>query len=721
MDSQPDRPTHFFREHLPLQRIDGVRSGKNTSVESQLCAKCESIRDWIRANLNALVKPGTSAVSPPRFPHHVSGKALEDSYKSGCHLCTLLWVHLTEDPTGERQTPAPVPTDPQDLVHARERDQLEKYSGITRRMGTVTLQLQQPSAKIKDAGTNISGELLAILSVVGLPGTQPGDGLHLNAGPWVVDKSWPISTDSATVLDCARVWVDNCAASHDRCKRKSGSSLPTRLLQVTPSRDHMVRLVETNTIPPSQDREYATLSYCWGGSTKLKLTLDSYHSFTTVGITKSELPETIYDALVVAVSMNIAWLWVDSLCIIQDSPEDWVTQAASMTEVYQNCRLCIAARGGQKSSDGMFCHRDPLRFVPCQMYETDEGMPVSILSPYLSSALRYGIDWPLDTRGWVVQERILPPRTIRFGAYMSFECREQNVDEFLLEQEYELTDRWTQKLFDMIDGSPKPTPDSIAHLTLAPEPSFDYRLRDIYETWREIVGVYSVTGLTSRSDRLAAISGVIGLISRATSLRNQAGLWEQFLVEELLWRTSDEDPSPTGLGPTWSWVALECEVWYCPHLSNYWDPYGPYQTLCRGLGFCPNEELRQHNTETACDNPIRLAYFSLPAQLMSSGTQGPGTEFRLGTPVELPNALIECTLDRPTTESDWAQLLLVPLVLLSTLGVYRMYGLVVRPSAQHRGTFERAGIFEWQFNDGESRWLVDKYISRAEYTPMILT
>jgi hypothetical protein len=73
-----------------------------------------------------------------------------------------------------------------------------------------------------------------------------------------------------------------------------------------------------------------------------KLKKDNFRDMVQ-SITISELPKTFRDAVVVTRRLGIPFLWIDSLCIIQDSPEDWATESSSMRLVYKNCLVNITA------------------------------------------------------------------------------------------------------------------------------------------------------------------------------------------------------------------------------------------------------------------------------------------------------------------------------------------------------------------------------------------
>ncbi|KAM5357229.1 hypothetical protein ACJZ2D_016479 [Fusarium nematophilum] len=142
------------------------------------------------------------------------------------------------------------------------------------------------------------------------------------------------------------------------------------------------------------------------------------------GVSISRLPRTIQDAVWVTRQLDMRYMWVDSMCIIQDSPADWAKEAASMGDVYRNCHLAIAALGAWSSTEGLFTERDPLAVMPCRLYTDANGHDINIDG---GSSVAHMVCFdraPLHTRAWVVQERILAPRTLNFGAVLVWECRE---------------------------------------------------------------------------------------------------------------------------------------------------------------------------------------------------------------------------------------------------------------------------------------------------------
>lgn len=115
----------------------------------------------------------------------------------------------------------------------------------------------------------------------------------------------------------------------------------------------------------------------------------------------------------------------------QDSYQDFQEQAAAMTAVSLGCTVCIAAVGGSKAGDGLFSQRDPRKFALCYIFHdkrSDCSGEDTRLEPS-TRRLNPTDPWPVH-RAWAIQERLLPPRMIIFGSYLSWKCRGIRCGEF---------------------------------------------------------------------------------------------------------------------------------------------------------------------------------------------------------------------------------------------------------------------------------------------------
>lgn len=137
-------------------------------------------------------------------------------------------------------------------------------------------------------------------------------------------------------------------------------------------------------------------------------------------ITLSDLPRTFQDAASVARRLGIRYLWIDLLCINQDSAEDWALESSSMRLIYRNCILNIAAAAAEDGSMGCFFDRDPNIVRPCRIRIAESGFYDFAVSNVWSSNI---LNVSLNPRAWVLQEQLLAPRVLHFSKMQLFwEC-----------------------------------------------------------------------------------------------------------------------------------------------------------------------------------------------------------------------------------------------------------------------------------------------------------
>lgn len=136
----------------------------------------------------------------------------------------------------------------------------------------------------------------------------------------------------------------------------ASSYLPTRLIDIG-SHAQDPRLTLTHDVEVTDPR-YLALSHCWGTTMP--------QSATTTLATMAErleripldsLPRTFVDFTRIARNLGVQYVWIDSMCIIQDSREDWEKEAAQMASVYSNAYCTIAASGSKNGNAG--CRTDP--------------------------------------------------------------------------------------------------------------------------------------------------------------------------------------------------------------------------------------------------------------------------------------------------------------------------------------------------------------------------
>lgn len=153
------------------------------------------------------------------------------------------------------------------------------------------------------------------------------------------------------LFDVVRSWMENCHKRHKVCAPTLGNDaplLPNRVIDVT--QDGLdPRLV----ISEGQRGYYAALSHCWGGLQLLQTKVATLAQHQDC-IPMEQLPKSFKDAITIARKLRIPYLWIDSLCIVQDSEQDWHHESGLMTSVYRNSMLTISATGAVDGSRGCF-------------------------------------------------------------------------------------------------------------------------------------------------------------------------------------------------------------------------------------------------------------------------------------------------------------------------------------------------------------------------------
>jgi hypothetical protein len=369
-----------------------------------------------------------------------------------------------------------------------------------------------------------------------------------------------LSTGSDETFQQISTWLRSCD-SHDACGESSVTShglksLPTRLLKLTNSELHpQVKLIDTAQIG-TKTLEYATLSHCWGDTLAVKLLKSSLESFK-LNIQWSDLPKTFQETILVVLHLNIDWLWIDALCIIQDDNDDWRLEAANMMNVYAGSKICIAADASKNGTEGLFRERDPehrqLFYAPHSKSSAESSW----------SMIFHRGDWrhvdnaPLTQRAWTIQEKYLAPKVLRFTERdVVWQC-----SECIKVESIPISFDNQPMMHSMIKKS------AWKHSLSAHE-----REQTAYQLWHELATSYTAGSLTVTSDRPIAISGLARVFSGMLNLPENdylCGLWRPRLVHGLMWHANGNWSTPPDIIriqdlPSWSWLSLCREMWQYP-------------------------------------------------------------------------------------------------------------------------------------------------------------
>ena len=401
--------------------------------------------------------------------------------------------------------------------------------------------------------------------------------------------------------------------------------LPRRVVDVSPSLgEDFVRLIESR----DSHGHYATLSHCWGPPTlrPLETTMNTLQE-RLAGIEMKRLPRSFQDAVRVTRATGVRYLWIDSLCIIQDDANDKIEQLGQMGAFYERARFTIAAADAANSRQGLF---RPLsqEAVPIPYYD-QSGRPAGSIfvgCPEPPSRLDGS---PLASRAWVTQEMILSRRIIAYTKH--------------------------GLLWSCLSG----------HKTEVGEKSVAFSVLERSTDWNQIVSLYSAKQLSYKADKLAALEGIATSLKKKTGDSYLAGLWKRDLPTALLWSVKVQDweaaerlPSTLEL-PSWSWTSVDCPVH--PAIPGMWamrayaacgevavqQTKGGLQLQVDGL-LAPAPELAIEVTEAAA-NGSNLGQDSLALGLHRGNALRIGKKRRLVplNRVEVPEELLDDLQQEP--------------------------------------------------------------------------
>lgn len=345
-------------------------------------------------------------------------------------------------------------------------------------------------------------------------------------------------------------WLKECTDTHEGpCKPTSSSFIPTRLLNVGTLLDPILRLELRGDI--ADGTKYFTLSHCWGPIVPKRLLLENLSEFRK-NIPTEGLSKTFEEAIYATRVLEMRYIWIDSLCIIQNSAGDWQEEAKMMGQVYASGLCNLAATAASEGSQGLFLDKLP---TPQVMIEINDTRDLWHLNE------NPGFHWPdilnfapLNWRGWVFQERFLSTRVIHFGrSRVYWECGKKKCCEWTGHtEESELIPNHTTgqaKSYwqNILNGSKKVDKDEAVNL------------------WNAITDHYSShSAFTYVTDKLLAIGGLAARVQESTKSRYFAGLWKHDMPSQLLWDVgkegADESPASSYVASSWSWASVHVPI-----------------------------------------------------------------------------------------------------------------------------------------------------------------
>ncbi|KAI7226274.1 hypothetical protein KC330_g8878 [Hortaea werneckii] len=375
------------------------------------------------------------------------------------------------------------------------------------------------------------------------------------------------STASPEAWTTADSWIQDRLQNHTACNDNHGVEFcyPARLLDVGQGHcaSDVVRLIET--LEQLPQGAYMTLSHCWGEMPFLCTTKENLVSIKA-GFHVSELAQTFQDAIVVTRRLKVRYLWIDSLCIIQDKQDlsDWNSESVKMESYYSNAFCNLAATASLNGPEGLFRCRDPERLQHMQYAMSGSKsrraglyniFDITLWEKELTQA-------PLHRRAWVLQERLLARRVLHFGSrQLMWECHEHTAAEFYPHGIKDVSPLVQRAHFKDLDCY---SPWNRAELKSDDPRTLTLRI------WERIANQYSQFLLTYPSDRVKALDGIARRFKRMLDDECLFGMWKRDMATQLLWRVEGGGLYPPSNSlyteqrqyavPTWSWLSADCAI-----------------------------------------------------------------------------------------------------------------------------------------------------------------
>ncbi|KAI9698590.1 MAG: hypothetical protein M1820_007389 [Bogoriella megaspora] len=373
------------------------------------------------------------------------------------------------------------------------------------------------------------------------------------------ESSYP--RNSAAYRSLASQWLSRCVQdehdSHVGCNSTDYDWLPSQLLDVEhASKTSCLRFVELNAhkdLPDagmSRDNRFVTLSHCWGkwGAEALpKLTNANFEERKKSGISLQDLPQTFQDAVEIARWFDVKWLWVDSLCIKQDSFADWYREAENLAHIYQTAFLNISADAAEDARGGCFPKSEPVRqhHFELRVTNTSDSWRLTEDDVFMFSRLRRGLAF---NRAWIYRERQLVRRVLHFTVdEMFWECCGDTEDSFASE-----TFPNGVPYLDTHSGE-----SMLQLINMGPSSETSH-----HSAWNAYCSKLSAKLLSNPSDMPLILSTLAKAFSHNDPDDGYAGgLWQSTLPQGLLWKTLRPVGKPLRrIAPSWSWVAAVAPV-----------------------------------------------------------------------------------------------------------------------------------------------------------------
>ncbi|KAH6897308.1 heterokaryon incompatibility protein-domain-containing protein [Thelonectria olida] len=456
-----------------------------------------------------------SGIPPGRLPFHKDYAELDECAKN-CHTCRIFRQAL--------------------LLKCATVADAEQLSPST---GTCPVY-----ARVQQASSESSERFVINIEIRGFPDraakvrcfSDMVENLNLAEDP-----------NSARLFKHARQWVSSCYENHqETCSGLRWSSQnPTRLVGILSDSELQLCELEGEAV------RYVALSYSWGTQILSKdeaaqlergKTTSENLGARRISFSIAALPPTLRDAITFCRRMGISYIWIDSLCILQDDADktDFVREAPKMHQYYGNAHFTLAVCSNLKATDPLLTPRTAYSHSlrPSRL----GGLWISTFDLSMTDMLSQS---PLSARAWTLQEQCLSPRILYWTPNrMYWSCaRSQMVESIDLQDEATNSKNAT---------SPQ------AFLLECNRGTSESRHRE----WLSVIESYTLRDMSNPMDRFAALSALASKYKSSFNVNQGyiAGLWDMTFAEDLSWAVirpaSTEPKSGSREPPSWTWASL---------------------------------------------------------------------------------------------------------------------------------------------------------------------
>ncbi|KAG7041400.1 HET-domain-containing protein [Colletotrichum scovillei] len=347
-------------------------------------------------------------------------------------------------------------------------------------------------------------------------------------------RASPMSGVSMVRFDAIRDKISHCATSYEHQKCCPDS---LRWRNFPGIRFRLIDVRRKCVVDAPDDLPFAVLSYVWGSVDQVKLTSENVRELSRpqgLDSVWSHIPTTVRDAMMVCERLGEAYLWVDALCILQDSARDRKVQILRMRSIYSAAKFTIVAVSARHADEGFQVQRSAAVSPECNSIDD--------LDTFLAES-----SW--GSRGWCYQEQVLSHRAVFFTSKgIFFQCQKAtyHLDGTVLPK--------TSYTSSTLSGNQFHGLGSLLHIPQGKS----------LECFLAAVEAYSKRSFTYAKDKISAFQGVFhrqeGVMDGKRSMFH-FGLPTCAFDQTFCWRTAEHNPHLRNPNfPSWSWLGWDDAV-----------------------------------------------------------------------------------------------------------------------------------------------------------------